>query len=260
MTIPARKNIISSHWRPTDNPPVLLCQLLTVSWKHTWCHHDDLICFSPGDWNVWWKNFFPPSFPLAMLGSISWPAPGAHLLSPRLSALGLVRIVSPPCWFPSSLCSYYLMTPRRWWLCGEAGAIQSIAALKRRAELSCHVCGGQIILTSQEIFLKRGIFHQDKTRLWIGTWNGFICCPSLQNMWKEIRQINEERQGGGMIARMQPSVQEVPDRQVAKRQGRMGEEKERCRRRSTIFYMPYFPSLPRQDRILVEVEFLSEPE
>lgn len=34
----------------------------------------------------------------------------------------------------------------------------------------------------------------------------------LQNMWKEIREINEEREGGGMTAWMQPSAQEVPGR------------------------------------------------
>lgn len=40
----------------------------------------------------------------------------------------------------------------------------------------------------------------------------------------------------------------------------MWEENERCCRRLSIFYAPYFPSLPRQDRTLVKAEVLSEPE
>lgn len=151
--------------------------------------------------------------------------------------------------------------PRSWWLYGKVGAIQSIATLKWRAELSCHLCSGQMVLMLEEILRKRDIFHQDKKWLWRGTWNGFICCSSMQKKWKEIIGINEERQGRGMITGMQLLVQEVPNRQVTKRQGRMGEEEERCHTRLTVFYILFFsPSLPSQDMILVTVEFLPEPE
>lgn len=61
------KNILSSHWQPTDNPPILLCQLLTVSWKHTQC----CSCAFPQRTEMCDRKAFPPSLPLAMLGSIS---------------------------------------------------------------------------------------------------------------------------------------------------------------------------------------------
>lgn len=54
---------------------------------------------------------------------------------------------------------------------------------------------GQMILTLKEIVFKKGdIFHQDKKWLCRGIeMDLFVGVFFLQNMWKEIREMNEKR-------------------------------------------------------------------
>lgn len=90
---------------------------------------------------------------------------------------------------------------------------------------------------------KRHIFHQDKKWLCRGTWNGCICWLSLQNTWKEVREMNEKRQGGTRTAWMQPSAQEVHDWQVSKRQGRVGKYKKDVEYWLFSIFLAFLPSL-----------------
>lgn len=103
---------------------------------------------------------------------------------------------------------------------------------------------GKMGLTLEEIIKKkkRYIFHQDKKCLWRGTWNGCICWLSLQNTWKEVREMNEKRQGGTRTAWMQPSAQEVHDWQVSKRQGRVGKYKKDVEYWLFSIFLAFLPS------------------
>lgn len=207
--------------------------------------------FSPEDWNVGWKNFSSISSPCNFKEHLLAGSQRPPLVPWAVSAgAGKGSPGSPSCWFPSlhlpppGTTEVVTVWRSRCPPVHSSPEMKSWAVMLAEARWSS--CQGKLKKKKIYNFKKEMSYNQNKKQLWRGTWNGFICCHYLPNVWKEIKQMNEERQGD-MVTWMQPLVQEVLTNRWPKGRRRWGKENKSVIEESpfSLFPTSFVPSLAR---------------